>query len=106
MECKRRIAQKFNTHICTHTHTHAQTHTHTQYLGKTHNFWHGSALILEARAYKEGELPAKAREPPPYDGNYSEQILDPLKHVSISLSLFFSPQLLVPHPPGLPLCSQ
>ena len=54
----------------------------SQYLGKTHNFWHGSTLILEERAYSEGELPAKSREPPPYDGNYSDQILNPLKHVS------------------------
>lgn len=57
----------------------------SQYLGKTHNFWHGSTLILEDRAYSEGELPAKSREPPPYDGNYSDQILNPLKHVSLEV---------------------
>ena len=39
--------------------------------------------MLEERAYSEGELPAKSREPPSYDGSYSDQILDPLKHVSI-----------------------
>ena len=60
------------------------THTHTQYLGKTHNFWHGSAVMLEDRAHSSGELPVTPKEPPPYDGNYSEQILNPLKHVSIS----------------------
>ena len=52
-----------------------------QYLGKTHNFWHGSAMLLEQRAYSEGELPAKSKEPPDYDGKYADQILDPLKHV-------------------------
>lgn len=52
-----------------------------QYLGKTHNFWHGSAMLLEQRAYKEGELPAKSKEPPDYDGKYTDHILDPLKHV-------------------------
>ena len=39
--------------------------------------------MLEERAYSEGELPAKSREPPAYDGSYSDQILDPLKHVSL-----------------------
>ena len=38
--------------------------------------------MLEERAYSEGELPAKSREPPAYDGSYNDQILDPLKHVS------------------------
>ena len=52
-----------------------------QYLGKTHNYWHGAVLILEDRATAEGELTFESREPPPYDGNYSEEILDPLKHV-------------------------
>ena len=57
-----------------------------QYLGKTHNFWHGSALLLEHRAYSEGELPAKSKEPPDYDGKYTDQILDPLKDVSMYTS--------------------
>ena len=87
----------------------------SQYLGKTHNFWHGSTLILEDRAYSEGELPAKSREPPPYDGNYSDQILNPLKHVSLEASWLcrtvlptpplpsFLPPLLPPFPtPSLP----
>jgi len=42
-------------------------------------------MILEQRTYAEGELPVKIKEPPDYDGKYSEQILDPLKHVSDNL---------------------
>ena len=38
-------------------------------------------MLLEQRAYQEGELPAKSKEPPDYDGKYTDQILDPLKHV-------------------------
>ena len=52
-----------------------------QYLGKTHNYWHGVALLLEERAASEGELSLMLKEPPAYDGDYSEEILDPLKHV-------------------------
>ena len=59
-------------------------HLPPQYLGKTHNFWHGSAMLLEQRAYQEGELPAKSKEPPDYDGKYTDQILDPLKYVRVS----------------------
>jgi hypothetical protein len=39
-------------------------------------------MLLEERAYSEGELPVKAKEPPEYDGKYTDEILDPLKHVS------------------------
>ena len=53
-----------------------------QYLGKTHNYWHGATLLLEDRANTEGELILVSKEPPAYDGNYTEEILDPLKHVS------------------------
>ena len=53
----------------------------SQYLGKTHNLWYSAALMLEERAYSEGELPSKSREPPAYDGSYSDEILNPLKHV-------------------------
>ena len=53
-----------------------------QYLGKTHNFWHGSALLLEDRAASGGELQREGpREPPAYNGLYSEQLLDPFKQV-------------------------
>ena len=49
--------------------------------------------MLEERAYSEGELPVNFREPPSYDDSYSDQILDPLKHVSIwiakTISFFF-----------------
>ena len=40
-------------------------------------------MILEHRAYAEGELPVKLKEPPDYDGKYTDQILDPLKHVRL-----------------------
>lgn len=52
-------------------------------MGKTHNYWHGAVLLLEERAIVEGELSPDYTEktPPPYDGNYSDDILDPLKHV-------------------------
>ena len=70
----------------------AHTHTHTyhnslslsfQYLGKTHNYWHGVTLLLEERAATEGELSLMLKEPPPYDGDCTDEILDPLKHVSV-----------------------
>ena len=54
-----------------------------QYLGKTHNYWHGAVLLLEERATQEGELSLEGWTPPPYDGNYSDEILDPLKHVRV-----------------------
>ena len=63
-----------------------------QYLGKTHNYWHGAVLVLEERANSEGELSPTGWEPPPYDGNYTEEVLDPLKHVRLPyiLNLFIS----------------
>ncbi len=56
-------------------------HTYTQYLGKTHNYWHGSALLLEERVLSEQEVAGKVRQIPSYDGNYGDQILDPLQQV-------------------------
>ena len=33
----------------------------------------------------DGELAQSVSEPPPYDGNYSEEVLNPLKHVRMTL---------------------
>ena len=55
-----------------------------QYLGRTHNYWHGAALLLEEKASGEGELsngPPRGRVPPIYNGNYADDLLDPLKNV-------------------------
>lgn len=53
----------------------------SQYLGKTHNYWNGAALMLEDRGVADGELAQSVPEPPSYDGNYAEEVLNPLKHV-------------------------
>ena len=39
-------------------------------------------MILEDRAKADGELSMVPREPPPYDGNYTEELLDPFKNVN------------------------
>ncbi|XP_064401908.1 transformation/transcription domain-associated protein-like isoform X2 [Halichondria panicea] len=62
-----------------------------KYLGKTHNYWHGSALLLEERVLSEQEVAGKVRQIPSYDGNYGDQILDPLQQESLdSLSELYS----------------
>ena len=53
-----------------------------QYLAKTHNCWHRVGLLLEQRAQENGELEYHVKEPPAYDGIYSDQLLDVPQHVS------------------------
>ena len=55
-----------------------------QYLGRTHNYWHGAAMLMEEKAHYEGELSnglPRSRVPPSYDGNYADNLHDPLKEV-------------------------
>ena len=56
--------------------------SHAQYLGKTHNYWHGAALLLEERVLSEQEA-SPVKQVPSYDGNYGDQILDPFQQVSL-----------------------
>ena len=62
-----------------------------KYLGRTHNFWHGAALLLEEKANNDGELAHRNRTLPSYDGNYADDLLDPMKdEASDSLSELYA----------------
>ncbi|KAL5497639.1 hypothetical protein EMCRGX_G014148 [Ephydatia muelleri] len=50
-----------------------------KYLGRTHNYWHGAALLLEEKANSSGELSHRNKALPSYDGNYADDLLDPMK---------------------------
>ena len=50
----------------------------------THNYWHGCVLLLEDRGEPDLKRTSTAvKQPPSYDGNYTEQLLDPFKQVNI-----------------------
>ena len=55
----------------------------SQYLAKTHNCWHRVGMLLEQRAQENGELEYHIKEPPAYDGIYSDQLLEVPKHVCV-----------------------
>ncbi|XP_019851030.1 PREDICTED: transformation/transcription domain-associated protein [Amphimedon queenslandica] len=55
-----------------------------KYLGKIHNYWNGSLILLEDRAKADGELSMTPRDPPPYDGNYNDELLDPFKNETMN----------------------
>ncbi|KAL5496707.1 hypothetical protein EMCRGX_G013051 [Ephydatia muelleri] len=54
--------------------------------GRTHNYWHGAAMLMEEKAHYEGELSnglPRSRVPPSYDGNYADDLHDPLKEETL-----------------------